>query len=154
MRSRSTAIGVALMPALLFSFSSHAGQAGTPPAETPPRNAVIGTSSLSGCDEEIKQHCSESGQSAPDIFMCLMADEEQLGSTCRENILETAMNIKAGAEALDYSIRTCEADIDAYCRDVPPGDGRIVGCIKFNEARVSTECVAALKQNGLWESGR
>jgi len=150
MRSCTTIIGIALMLALLFSFPSHAGQAGTPPA----KNTVVGTSSLSGCDEEIKQHCSASGQSAPEIVMCLMAYEEQLGPTCRENILETAMNIKAGAEALDYSISVCEADVEAYCGDVPPGDGRIVGCIKSNEARVSTECVAALKQNGLWNLGK
>lgn len=150
MHSYTMIIGIALMPALLFSFPSHAGVAGTPSAETPPEREGVITSSLNGCDEEIKQHCSAPGQSAPEIVMCLMAYEEQLGSACRKSILETAMTIKAGAEAIDYSISACETDVDVYCRDVPPGDGRIVGCIKSNEARVSTKCVAALKQTGLW----
>ena len=64
------------------------------------------------------------------------------------------MIIKAGSEAIDYSLSACEPDVDAYCRDVQPGEERVLGCIKANESRVSKACIAALKDNGLWERGR
>jgi hypothetical protein len=64
------------------------------------------------------------------------------------------MTIKMGAEALDYSITACEADADTHCRDVQPGEGRIVSCLKANESKVSKACVAALKETGLWELGK
>jgi len=34
----------------------------------------------------------------------------------------------------------CEADIKQYCASVAPGDGRIVKCLRDNEARLSPAC--------------
>ena len=83
--------------------------------------------------------------------MCLMAYEEQLSPTCRKGVLEAAMSIKVGSEAIDYSLSACETDVDAYCDNVQPGEGRVVGCIKANESKVSKACIAALKETGIWE---
>jgi len=55
--------------------------------------------------------------------------------------------------ALEYSIKACEADADKYCLDVEAGDGRIVSCLRKNEARLNKECAAALKGSGLWDLG-
>jgi hypothetical protein len=145
---------IALMLTLLFSISSHAEQAGKPLAEKLQEGKIVITSSVRGCDGDIKQHCSGLGENAPKVFMCLMAYEEHLSPACREGILEAALTIKMGAEALDYSISACEADVDTHCRDVQPGEGRIVGCIKANESRVSKECISALKETGLWNLGK
>jgi hypothetical protein len=60
------------------------------------------------------------------------------------------MSLKMGAMAIDYSISACEADADKYCLDVQPGEGRLIGCIRQHEARVSQECITALKDTGLW----
>jgi hypothetical protein len=145
---------IALMLALLLPSSSHAEQAGKPLAEKLQDQTIVISSSVHGCDEDIKQHCSGLGDNAPKIFMCLAAYEEYLSPACREGILEAALSIKMGAEALDYSISACEADVDAHCREVQPGEGRIVSCIKANESRVSKECIAALKETGLWNLGK
>jgi hypothetical protein len=143
-----------LMMALLFSASSHAEQAGKPLAEKLQEGDIIITSSVSGCDEDIKQHCDGLGGNADKIFMCLAAYEEHLSSGCKQGILEAALSIKMGAAAIDYSISACEADADKHCLDVQPGEGRIVSCIKANESSVSKECITALKESGLWEIGK
>jgi hypothetical protein len=145
---------IPLMLALLFSVSSYAEQAGKPLAEKLQEGDLVITSSVRGCDEDIKQHCDGLGDNADKVFMCLAAYEEQLGPDCKQGILEAALSIKMGAAALDYSISACEADADKHCLDVQPGEGRIVSCIKANESRVSKECITALKETGLWELGK
>jgi hypothetical protein len=154
MASCSRKTGIALVLAVLFSTSSHAGEAGKPLAEKLQDETVVITASVQGCDEDIKQHCSGLGENAPKVFMCLAAYEEQLSPACRQSILEAALAIKMGAEALDYSISACEADADAHCREVQPGEGRLVSCIKAHESKVSKECLSALKETGLWELGK
>lgn len=39
----------------------------------------------------------------------------------------------------------CKADVEAYCKDVTPGGGAIIKCLKDNEAKLKPECVAHLK---------
>ncbi|MGB5259951.1 MAG: cysteine rich repeat-containing protein [Gammaproteobacteria bacterium] len=139
---------------MLFSISAHAEQAGKPLAEKLQEGDLIITSSVSGCDEDIKQHCDGLGDNQDKVFMCLAAYEEHLSSECKQGILEAALSIKMGAAALDYSISACEADADKHCLDVQPGEGRLVSCIKANESRVSKDCITALKETGLWELGK
>jgi len=151
MRFCSMNIRAATVLALLFPIASHADQDGKPPVEVSQKdNSVINTS-VRDCQGDIRQHCSGLGQNATKVFMCLTAYEEQLSPTCRKEVLEAAMSIKAGSEAIDYSLSACETDVDAYCRNVQPGEGRVVGCIKANESNVSKACISALKKTGLWE---
>jgi hypothetical protein len=145
---------IPLMLALLFPVSSAAEEAGKPLAEKLQEGHVIISASVQGCDEDIKQHCNGLGGNASKVFMCLMAYEDQLSPACRDGILEAAMTINMGAEALDYSITACEADADAHCRDVQPGEGRIVSCLKANASKVSNACIAALQETGLWKLGK
>ncbi len=41
----------------------------------------------------------------------------------------------------------CKADIEKYCKDVEPGEGRIVKCMKDNESKFSAECKADIKKH-------
>jgi hypothetical protein len=145
---------ILLFSTLLFSISSHAEQAGKPLAEKLQEGHVIIKSSVSGCDEDIKQHCDGLGNNAEKVFMCLAAYEEHLSPECKLGILEAAVSVRLGAAALNYSIIACEADADKHCLDVQPGEGRMVSCIKANEMQVSKECITALKETGLWELGK
>jgi len=83
--------------------------------------------------------------------MCLAAYEEQLTPRCKQGILEASLAIRTGAAALDYSLVACEVDADQHCLEVPPGEGRLLRCIKANQSRVSMQCVTALKDTGLWD---
>ena len=139
---------------MIFSLSALAGQTGKPLAEKLQEGDIVITSSVQGCDEDIKQHCDGLGDNTDKVFMCLAAYEEHLGSKCKQGILEAALSIKMGAAALDYSISACEADADKHCLDVQPGEGRLVSCIKANQSNVSKECISALKETGLWELGK
>jgi hypothetical protein len=86
-------------------------------------------------------------------FMCLMAYEDNLSVECALGIVEAAMALEAGLLAIDYSIKACEAAADEYCLDIEAGEGRIVSCLKENEAKLNKECTTALKETGLWNLG-
>lgn len=145
---------ILLLSTLLISISSHAEEAGKPLAEKLQEGHIVINTSVQGCDEDIKQHCDGLGNNSQKIFMCLAAYEEHLSPECKSGILEAAMSVRMGAAALEYSIVSCEADADKHCLDVQPGEGRMVSCIKANEAKVSKECITALKETGLWEIGK
>ncbi|MBL8018365.1 MAG: cysteine rich repeat-containing protein [Leptospirales bacterium] len=40
----------------------------------------------------------------------------------------------------------CKADIEKFCKDVPRGEGRIMECLKKNEANLAAECKAKLEE--------
>ena len=139
-----------LLPAFLFSISLYAEDAGKPLAEKLQHGKLTIHSSVQGCDEDITQHCDGLGKNSQKIFMCLAAYEDHLSQHCKQGILEAAMTVRLGAAAIEYSIMACEVDADKHCLDVEPGEGRIVSCLRTNEANVSQECIIALKETGLW----
>jgi hypothetical protein len=40
----------------------------------------------------------------------------------------------------------CKEDVDKLCKDVQPGEGRTLKCLKTHESEVSSKCAAHLKQ--------
>lgn len=43
----------------------------------------------------------------------------------------------------------CKADVEKFCKDVPHRDGKLMACLKQNEANLSAECKA--KRNEMKE---
>jgi len=103
-----------------------------------------------GCEADSAILCPGLPLNSRKSFMCLMAYEDNLSLSCELGIAEAAMTLEMGMMAIDYSIKACEADADKFCLDVEPGEGRIVGCLKQNEAKLANQCVTALKETGLW----
>jgi cysteine rich repeat protein len=58
--------------------------------------------------------------------------------------------VSTAALAADVSDRagraSCKADVEKLCANVERGEGRIVQCLKENEAKLSTPCKAAVAQ--------
>ena len=40
----------------------------------------------------------------------------------------------------------CKADVDKLCKDVQPGEGRILECLQTHKSEVSPKCTAEIKQ--------
>ena len=142
-----------LLSSLIFTSLSHAEE-GQPLREKLSKGQMVISVSISGCDEDAKKYCDGLDTNSNKVMLCLTAYEDKLSSQCKRNIAEAAMAMKMGAAAIQYSARACEADHDKFCLDVEPGQGRIVSCLKKNEAQVSKECIAAMKETGLWNVGK
>jgi hypothetical protein len=118
-------------------------------------NATIAVDiQIPSCDADAAILCPGLPLNSQKSFMCLMAYEDNLSVACQLGIVEAAMALEMGMMAIDYSIKACEADADKYCVDVEAGEGRIVSCLRKNEARLNEECTTALKETGLWDLGK
>ena len=59
-----------------------------------------------------------------------------------------ALGMSSGAAALEKAIQIanegCKAELDKYCKDVTPGDERLLRCLEAHEDKVSHRCEYAL----------
>ena len=108
---------------------------------------------VKGCDKDAEKFCKGLELGSEKGFMCMLAYEDMLSKQCKQGIAEAALSVRQGIEAINYSIKACEDDADKFCLKVQPGEGRLVGCLKKNKAKVSKACVSALKETGLWDMG-
>ncbi len=53
------------------------------------------------------------------------------------------MAVFSGPALADGMFKRCAEDIDFYCGDVEPGDGRVLACLYANTATLSEDCYAA-----------
>ena len=47
---------------------------------------------------------------------------------------------------VDYLVTACESDIENYCSQVTPGNGRLLHCMAAHEDKISGQCEYALYQ--------
>ncbi|EED35614.1 cysteine rich repeat domain protein, putative [Luminiphilus syltensis NOR5-1B] len=47
---------------------------------------------------------------------------------------------------IDYVIKSCETDLETYCSQVTPGQGRLMYCVAAHEDKISGQCGYALYQ--------
>ena len=47
---------------------------------------------------------------------------------------------------LEYVVTSCEADLEQYCSQVTPGQGRLLHCVAAHEDKLSGQCSYALYQ--------
>jgi Golgi apparatus protein 1 len=45
---------------------------------------------------------------------------------------------------LDYLVASCEGDLEKYCSEVTPGEGRLLYCVAAHEDKLSGQCSYAL----------
>jgi hypothetical protein len=145
-------ICILLVSVLFLSFSAVAQETGKPLAEKLKHGTITINASVKGCGNDIRQYCPGLSGDSEKVFMCLSAYETHLTPRCRQGVLEATLALKTNIAAIKYSISACEADADKHCLDVQPGEGRLLKCIRANEAQVSQPCITALKDTGLWDT--
>ena len=134
-------------------ISSAAMAEGQKLADKLSKSAIAVNIEINSCNADAAILCPGLPLNSQKSFMCLMAYEDNLSLACELGIVEAAIALEMGMIAIDYSIKACEADADKYCLNVEAGEGRIVSCLRKNEARLDKACTAALKETGLWNFG-
>ena len=61
-------------------------------------------------------------------------------------LLLSAGSVQAEETVIDQVLAACEADIDTYCSQVTPGNGRLLACFMAHEDKISGQCSWALYQ--------
>ena len=61
----------------------------------------------------------------------------------------SAMPALAGQDLVQTVADGCKSELESYCKDVTPGEGRLLKCLEKNDKKVSARCKDALKEVGL-----
>jgi hypothetical protein len=91
------------------------------------------------CADDIAKYCRDVKPGGGRIARCLKENEKQLSPACKSSIEEFKQKAKEAHQA-------CEADAQKFCKDVKPGQGRIVKCLKEHEKDLSPECRAKMDE--------
>lgn len=102
-----------------------------------------------GCKSEIDTYCKDVTPGEGRILACLYAHQDKLSGKCDYALYDASARLERAVAALGYVASECEEDLMSYCADVQVGEGRVLDCLKKNDARVSKRCKSALKDVGL-----
>ena len=133
---RKTVLGSMLVGALLF-----AGSAG---AQT-----TVADNLKKACHKELTTFCKGVVPGEGRVLACLYAFESKVSDQCEYAVYDAALELEKAVNALKYAAGQCQADLQKYCAEVKPGQGRGLACLKKNDKDVSQGCKDALKQTGL-----
>jgi len=100
-----------------------------------------------GCDKEITTYCKGVTPGEGRVLACLYAYEDKLSGKCEYALYDAAVQLERVVNALAYTANECGKDLDAYCANIQPGQGRLLDCLNKNE--ISKRCTQALKDTGL-----
>jgi hypothetical protein len=93
------------------------------------------------CADDIEKFCKEIHPGGGRLLKCLKEHEKELSAPCSAKIGELQGIITECEQA-------CAGDISQFCKDVQPGGGRIVACLKGHERELSPACSKKLEMIG------
>jgi len=98
---------------------------------------VIAASTDWPCAEDTKKLCADVEPGGGRIGKCLMERKAELTEECRSYVGSLQESAKSFLQA-------CKTDVENFCKDVRPGKGRILTCLRENTPQLSGECAALL----------
>ncbi|MBF0558295.1 MAG: cysteine rich repeat-containing protein [Nitrospirae bacterium] len=91
------------------------------------------------CADDIAKFCKGIQPGGGRIAACLKEHQNDLSASCKGKMAEARQK---GAEMN----KACHDDAAKFCKDVKPGGGRIVQCLKQHSSDLSIPCKEALPQ--------
>jgi len=110
------------LPALALMFLSPSA-----PAQPPEQGA------RAACRADVEKLCKDVQPGQGRIAQCLKQNQAEVSPGCKQAMAQMHDKMQAFMEA-------CGDDTKQYCQDVKPGHGRILKCLKQNEAKLSEGC--------------
>jgi hypothetical protein len=102
-----------------------------------------------GCKTEIESFCKNVTPGEARVIACLYAYSDKLSNRCEYALYEAVSQLQRAVEAMSYAANECRDDLQTYCSDIKPGEGRLLQCLDKNKDRISARCKQAQKDIGL-----
>ena len=102
-----------------------------------------------GCEAEITTYCKEVTPGEGRVLACLYAHEEKLSGRCEFALYDAMAQLERALTALTYVANECRNDLQLYCGEIKPGEGRLFQCMDKNDSILSKRCKQAMKDTGL-----
>lgn len=99
-----------------------------------------------GCATEISTFCSQVSPGEGRLLACFYAHEDKLSGQCQYALYSASAKLDQAVSALNYVATECNDDLMKHCADVQLGEGRVIECLRSNEASVSAGCMTAVNE--------
>ena len=104
---------------------------------------------VTGCKAELEKYCGQVTPGEGRVLACLYAHNDKLSGRCEYALYDAAAQLERAAAALAYVANECGPDLRKHCAAAEAGEGRLLDCLKKNDAEVSNRCKQARKDVGL-----
>jgi hypothetical protein len=91
------------------------------------------------CAADVEKYCKDIPPGQGRLMNCLKEHEKDLSPACKEKELTMAHKVERFRKA-------CEGDVQRLCKDVQPGEGRVIKCLKEHEKELSPDCSASMER--------
>ena len=91
------------------------------------------------CKADAEKFCKDVKPGQGRIVRCMQAHENELSPACQDQIA-------ADKEKAQEFRKACSPDAAKFCKDIKPGHGRIISCLKSHEAELSPQCDAYFRK--------
>ena len=85
------------------------------------------------CADEIAKYCKEVKPGGGRILNCLNEHQKDLSVSCKKKLEESKKRLMKAQQA-------CTGDMEKFCKDVQPGGGRILKCLREHTQELSPAC--------------
>jgi len=89
------------------------------------------------CAEDVEKYCKDAQRGGGQVGKCLQEHEKDVSPACKQEVAEMKSRFKGFMDS-------CADDVRKYCKDVSPGEGRIIQCLKGHENQLSSQCKSNL----------
>jgi hypothetical protein len=103
------------------------------------------------CGVELQTFCKDVTPGEGRILACLYAYSDQSSDHCKDVVREAFEHLKLMSAVSSHIKTECGDDLERFCKDVEPGEGRLLGCLEKYDRKLSQKCSSALKDVGLKE---
>ena len=105
------------------------------------REAVV-----KACENDLKTYCSQVTPGEQRLLACVYAHEDKLSDGCTYALYRASVILEQVAQAVAYVGKSCRDDIQAHCKDVKIGKGRMLSCLESHANELSGTCRTAINQ--------
>src|SRR6187455_1523971 len=89
------------------------------------------------CGEDIKKYCSTVTPGEGRVVHCMQAHEDKISPACEFELNEVTLHAQTTVDNFSEAVNACQGDIDKFCANTQPGQGRIAACLAANRTSVS-----------------
>ena len=101
-----------------------------------------------GCQDELKTFCKDVTPGEGRLLACLYAFQDKVSVRCEYALYDSIYQLNRTLANASYAVEECADDLQANCTEIKPGEGRLLDCLRHNEAVLSSRCKQALQDVG------
>ncbi len=94
------------------------------------------------CKADFERLCGDVAPGQGRIQDCLKEHKDEISQECKAFLKVKAEEIR---DKIEQVADACKGDIERFCKNVEPGEGRILKCLLLHRDSLSKECKSSIQ---------